>query len=270
MVNMDIVKQLRDETGVAIMQCKKALEEAGGDIEKAKVLLRKVSAQAAAKKADRTLGAGTVQAVVSTDRKSVAVVVLACETDFVARNPEFVALAKAVAEKAVATQSDAMAEHPEVVQMANEAVQKFGEKTQVAHVILAKGSVVNAYVHSNNTVAAVVALNTTATGDAISQLAYDIAMHTAAMAPKFVSRAQVKEEDITAAKAIFEAEAAGKPAEMIEKIVAGKIEAYLKDKVLLEQPFVKNGEQSIKKVIEAASAAAGAPIEVTIAERISL
>lgn len=267
---MDIVKQLRDETGVAIMQCKKALEEAGGDIEKAKVLLRKVSAQAAAKKADRTLGAGTVQAAVSADKKSVAVVVLACETDFVARNPEFVALAKTVAEKAIAAQSDAMAENPDVIQLVNEAVQKFGEKTQVAHVTLAKGSVVNAYVHSNNTVAAVVALNTTATGDALTQLAYDIAMHTAAMAPRFVSRAQVKEEDITAAKAIFEAEAAGKPAEMIEKIVAGKIEAYLKDKVLLEQPFVKNGELSIKKVVDAASTAAGAPIEVTVAERLSI
>lgn len=270
MVNMDIVKQLRDETGVAIMQCKKALEEAGGDIEKAKVLLRKISAQAAAKKADRTLGAGTVQVAVAGDKKSVAAVVLACETDFVARNPEFVALAKTIAEKAVSTGSDAMATNPEVIQMVNEAVQKFGEKTEVAQTVLAKGSVVNAYVHSNNTVAAVVALNTTATADALSTLAYDVAMHTAAMAPTFVSRAQVKEEDITAAKAIFEEEAAGKPADMKEKIVAGKIESFLKDRVLLEQPYVKNGEQTVKKVVETVSASVGAPVEVILAERLSV
>ncbi|MFM2414545.1 MAG: elongation factor Ts [Candidatus Parcubacteria bacterium] len=270
MVNMDIVKQLRDETGVAIMQCKKALEEVGGDIEKAKVILRKVSAQAAAKKADRTLGAGAVQAAVAADKKSVAAVVLACETDFVARNPEFIAVAKAIAEKAITEQNGNLAEHPDVVQMVNDAVQKFGEKTQVAQVVFTQGAVVNAYVHSNNTVAAVVALQTTATGDALQSLAYDIAMHTAAMAPKFVSREQVQESDITAAKAIFEEEAAGKPAEMKEKIVAGKIEAYLKEKVLLEQPFVKSGEQTIKKVVETASAAAGAPIQIVMAERLSV
>lgn len=267
---MDVVKQLRDETGVAIMQCKKALEEAAGDIEKAKVLLRKVSAQAAAKKADRTLGAGTIQASVHADKTKVALVTLACETDFVARNPEFVAVAKAIADAAVAAGNDQVATSPEVVQMTNDAVQKFGEKTEVAQVVFVSGDVVSAYVHSNNTVAAVVALATTAKNDAAGALAYDIAMHTAAMAPKFVSKEQVQEADIAAARAIFEEEAAGKPAEMKEKIVAGKIDSYLKDKVLLEQPFVKNGDMTVKKMIDAAVATIGAPVTVVRAERVSL
>lgn len=192
MSSTELIKQLRDETGVSIMQCKKALEEAGGDIEKAKVALRKISAQVAAKKADRDLGSGAVQAYIHAGNSVGAVVVLACETDFVAKNEEFV------------------------------------------------------------------------------KIAYDIAMHAAATAPEFVSREQVTEEATAAARAVFEEEAADKPEDMRAKIVEGKIDAFLKEKVLLEQPFVKNPETTIRGILEEATQKFGERVEVAEIARFSV
>ncbi len=191
-ISLDDVKKLREETGVSIMQCKKALEEAEGDFEKARVILRKVSAQIAEKKADRELGAGAVQAYVHAGNTVAGVVVLSCETDFVAKNEEFVALAK------------------------------------------------------------------------------DIAMHVAAMAPQFLSREEVKDEDIAAAKEVFKEEVADKPADMQEKILEGKIDSYLKDKVLLEQAFIKDPSKKIKDLISEATQKFGERVEVTKAERFSV
>ena len=191
-ITTDTIKELRDVTGVSIMQCKKALEEAGGDIEKAKVILRKISATIAGKKADRELGAGVAAAYTHAGGAVVAAVVLACETDFVARNEEF------------------------------------------------------------------------------SKLAYDIAMHVAAMAPQFKSREDVKESDLKAARDVFTGEAANVPEAMREKAIAGKIDSYLKDRVLLEQPFVKNPEVTIRGLIESAVQKFGEKIEVVRFERLSV
>jgi elongation factor Ts len=174
-VSMDDVKKLRDETGVSIMQCKKALEEAGGDIEKAKVLLRKISATVAAKKSDRELGAGTVGTYLHNNKQVAAVVVLACETDFVSKNADF------------------------------------------------------------------------------EQLAYNIAMHVAATAPQFKGREDVSDADIAAARDVFKDEVKDKPADMQEKILAGKLDSYLKDKVLLEQPFIKEPEKTIQTLLDEAT-----------------
>lgn len=192
MSSTELIKQLRDETGVSVMQCKKALEEAGGDIEKAKVSLRKISAQVAAKKADRELGSGVVQAYIHAGNSVAGVVVLACETDFVAKNEEFV------------------------------------------------------------------------------KLAYDIAMHVAAIAPEFVSRSQVTEEATAAARAVFEEEAADKPEEMRAKIVEGKLDAFLKEKVLLEQPFVKNGDITVQGLLDEATQKFGERVEIADIARFSV
>jgi len=192
MSSTELIKQLRDETGVSIMQCKKALEEAGGDIEKAKVTLRKVSAQVAAKKSDRELGSGAVQAYIHAGNSVAGVVVLACETDFVAKNEEFV------------------------------------------------------------------------------KLAYDIAMHVAATAPEFVSRKQVTDDATAAARAVFEEEAADKPEEMRAKIVEGKIDSFLKEKVLLEQAFIKNPDSTVQGLIDEASQKFGERIEVAQMQRFAV
>lgn len=191
-ITTDQIKELRELTGVSIMQCKKALEEAGGDMEKAQVMLRKASASVAAKKSDRDLGAGVASAYVHTGGSVVGAVVLSCETDFVAKNEEF------------------------------------------------------------------------------AKLAHDIAMHVAAMGPAFISCDDVQEEDVKAAREVFEGEAADKPEDMREKIVAGKIDAFLKEKVLLEQPFVRDPNSSIQEVIESATQKFGEKIEVTRMERLSV
>jgi elongation factor Ts len=191
-ITTEMIKALRDETSVSIMQCKKALEESGGDMEKAKVLLRKSSAIIAGKKSDRELGAGVAAAYTHAGGAVVGAVVLACETDFVAKNEEFV------------------------------------------------------------------------------KLAYDIAMHVAAMVPKFKSRDEVKEEDIRAAKEVFTGEAANVPEAMREKVIQGKLDSFLSDKVLMEQPFVKNGDITIGELISSAVQKFGEKVEITRFERLSV
>ena len=192
MATTDEIKTLRNETGVSVMQCKKALEEAGGDMEKAKVILRKISAQIASKKADRTLGAGVAAAYTHAGGAVVGAVVLASETDFVSKNAEF------------------------------------------------------------------------------GKLAYDIAMHVAAMAPQFKSRDDVKESDIAAAKSVFEGEVANIPTEKRDTALQGKLDSYLKDKVLLEQPFVKNPDVTVGEMISQAVQKFGEKVEVVRFERLSV
>lgn len=192
MATLDEVKALRDETGVAIMQCKRALEEAGGDIEKAKVLLRKQSAIAASKKADRTLAAGVAAAYTHAGGSVVGAVVLACETDFVSRNEEFSALAR------------------------------------------------------------------------------DIAMHVAAMAPQFRSKEDVKLEDIRAAREVFEGEVANLPEAVRSKALEGKISSYLGERVLMDQPFIKDQTHTVRQLVEQAIQKFGEKIEVLRFERLSV
>lgn len=191
-ISMDTIKALRDETGVSVMQCKKALEEAAGDMEKARVLLRKASAAIASKKADRELGAGIVAAYTHAGGSVLGAVVLGCETDFVSRNPDF------------------------------------------------------------------------------AKLAYDIAMHVAAMNPQFKRKEDVQESDVRAAKEVFADEVAHVPEAMREKALTGKLDSYLSERVLMEQSFVKNPEVTIRELIDGGMQKFGEKIEVVRFERLSV
>lgn len=191
MATTEEIKKLRDETSVSIMQCKKALEEAGGDFEKAKVILRKQSAVTAGKKSDRTLGAGVATAYTHAGGSVVGAIVLACETDFVSKTQDF------------------------------------------------------------------------------GKLAYDIAMQVAAMNPQFKTREDVREEDLAAAKAVFEGEAANVPEANRAKAIEGKIDSYLRERVLLEQPFVKDPSVTIRELIEQAAQKFGEKVELVRFERLS-
>jgi len=173
-ITTEQVKNLRDQTGISVMQCKKALEEAGGDMEKALVILRKKSGELSAKKGDRTFGSGTVQAYIHANGSVGAIVELNCETDFVSNNEEFKALAR------------------------------------------------------------------------------DIAMHVTATNPKFLASSDIKEADMKTAREVFEAEVAGKPAAMKDKILQGKLDTYFADMVLLNQAFIKNSDVTIQGLIDAA------------------
>lgn len=186
------IKELRDATGISVMQCKKALEEADGDMDKALIILKKKRSEAADKKSDREIGAGVVGSYLHNTNEVAALVVLGCETDFVAKNEEFIALAN------------------------------------------------------------------------------DIAMHIAAMSPTFITREEVSEEAVSKAKEVFAAEVADKPAEMQEKILEGKLSAYFKDQILLEQAFVKNPDITIASMLQEAIQKFGENVSLVEMKRVSV
>ncbi|HUY05560.1 MAG TPA: elongation factor Ts [Candidatus Paceibacterota bacterium] len=189
-ITTNIIKELREMTGVSVMQCKKALEEAGGDIKKAEVILKKHSAAAADKKADRSLAAGAIGSYIH-DGAVGAMVLLSCETDFVAKNPEFIALAR------------------------------------------------------------------------------ELAMQVAATAPAYVTTEEIVPEAKEAAIAVFQKEVADKPAEMQEKILDGKLSSYFRDQVLLEQPFIKDENKTVRDLLNEATQKFGERVEVSRFARLS-
>lgn len=186
------LKELRDLTGISVMQCKKALEEAGGDMEKAKIILQKKGGEIAFKKSDRELGAGAIGSYVHATQEVAALVHLSCETDFVSKNTEFLALAR------------------------------------------------------------------------------DIAMHVTAQNPLYIHRGEVTEEVLGKAREVFFEEVKDKPADMQEKILAGKLDAYFKDRILLEQPFIKDGDKTIGDLINTAIQKFGENIVISAMSRLSV
>jgi len=186
------LKELRDYTGISVMQCKKALEEAGGDMDKAKIILQKKGGEIALKKSDRELGAGAIGSYVHSTHEVAALVYLACETDFVAKNDEFVALAR------------------------------------------------------------------------------EIAMHVAAQNPLYINRAEVSEEALQKAKDVFKEEVKDKPVEMQEKILAGKLDAFFKDRILLEQPFIKDQEKAVGDLLNTAIQKFGENVVISAISRLSV
>lgn len=192
MITTEQIKELRDKTGVSVMQCKKALEDAGGDMDKAIIFLRKKGSDIASKKSDRTLGSGRVASYVHSNGSVGSLVELSSETDFVSKNDEFYALA------------------------------------------------------------------------------HDIAMQIAATNPTYLKKEDVTDEEKKKALDVFEKEVVGKPDNIKDKILAGKLDSYLSDKILLEQPFIKNGDLKIKNLIESAIQKFGEKIEVARFVRFSV
>jgi len=186
------LKELRDQTGISVMQCKRALEEAGGDMEKAVIILKKKRSEAADKKADREIGAGAIGSYVHNTNEVAAMVLLGCETDFVSKNAEFVALAK------------------------------------------------------------------------------DIAMHVAATNPKYINKSEIDEVTLLKAKEVFTAEIVGKPADMVEKILEGKMSSYFKEQILMEQDFVKNPETTIGEMINGAVQKFGENVTIAKISRLAV
>ena len=186
------LKELRDKTGISVMQCKRALEEAGGDMEKAIIILKKKRSEAAEKKSDRELGAGAVGVYVHNTNEVASMVLLSCETDFVSKNQEFVALAK------------------------------------------------------------------------------EIAMQVAATNPAYINTVEVPEQTLKKAKEVFLTEVADKPVPMQEKIIAGKMAAYFKEQILMEQSFIKNPDTTVGEMITGAVQKFGENIIVSKISRVSV
>lgn len=259
-ISAQAVKELRERTGAGMMDCRRALEEAGGDLDEAVKVLRKKGLAAAAKKAGRAAKDGLVVVHMTGDRSRVAVVELNCETDFVARTERFQTFAAALAEQAaregtpnaaalLARPKAGDAEHTVAQALAGE-IATIGENMLLSRVALLDaedGFQLGSYVHMGGKIGVAVKLSQHADEDTVK----DVAMHIAAAEPRFVSRQHVPEsvlaEEREVAKA--QAEAMGKPSQVAEKIAEGKLVKFYEQACLLEQPFVKNPEQKVADML---------------------
>lgn len=239
-ITTEQVKELRDKTGVSVMQCRKALEETNGDMEQALIILRKKGAELAEKKADRAAVDGLV--VVKTDGTRAVTLILNCETDFVAKNDDFVNLANELVEIAYTSGADAARE--QAAAKINDVVLKIGENIQLGKIEEISGGTVGAYVHHTGKTAAVVTLS-----GGSADVARDIAMHVAAMRPAYKSAADIDDEAKAVATEVFkkEVEESGKPEDLKAKILEGKLAGYFKEQTLLDQPFFKNPDRTIEQ-----------------------
>lgn len=234
------VKELRDATGISMIKCKQALEEAAGDLEKAREILRKQGEADAAKRSDKEAGEGIV--AIKTDGNKAAMLQLFCETDFVADGDSFRELAtelvaEALEGKDVKTESEAKLQ---------EGIQKNGENIKIGEVVIVEGEKVVSYLHSNNKIGVLLSFS----GD--EQIGKDVAMQIAAMNPSVLNPEEVSDDDVAKEaeiqKEILEKE--GKPAEMIEKIMEGKMKKFREEKSLIKQAFVKDSSKTIETLLQ--------------------
>jgi elongation factor Ts len=257
-VTAAMVKELRERTGAGMMECKKALVETGGDMESAVEFLRKSGLAQADKKAARVAAEGKIILACSDDNSEAVMVEVNCETDFVAKDGNFTAFANAVAVNALAmdgTDVESLMQTSidgETVEHARQTlVAKIGENIQVRRLVrVSTDGVLGSYVHGGR-IGVVVSLDG---GD--TELARDLAMHVAAMSPEYVSDDDVPSEVIAKEKDILVAQAldSGKPPEIVEKMVAGRLRKHLAGITLLGQPFVKDADVTVAKLLAGKSA----------------
>lgn len=249
-----LVKELRERTGLGLMECKKALAEANNDVEAAIEALRKSSGMKAAKKAGRIAADGVVAMRIAEDGGYGILVEVNSETDFVARDENFLNFVSMVTDAVFESRSDDVESLKSgAIEAAREAlVQKIGENIGVRRAAMIDGlGVLGGYVHGNKRIAVLVELKG---GD--QDLARDVAMHVAAVNPQVVSPEHMPQESIDKERAIFTAQAqeSGKPAEIIEKMIDGRIKKYLAENSLTEQAFVKDPDTTVGKLVKAAGA----------------
>lgn len=256
-----MVKELRERTGAGMMECKKALVETDGDLEAAVEQMRKSGMAKADKKAGRTAAEGLVAIKVTPDNKTAAIVEVNCETDFVTKGEDFQNLVNNVADRVLADKPadlDALMAMPisdndstSIEDTRKELIAKIGENMAVRRfeVIEAQGTL-SYYMHGSR-IGVVIDLEG---GD--EQLGKDLAMHIAASRPVCVSEENVPADVIQKEKEIFSSQAAesGKPADIIEKMVEGRIKKFLKEVTLLGQPFVKDADQTVEQLLKSAGA----------------
>ncbi|MCK4743600.1 MAG: elongation factor Ts [Sulfuriflexus sp.] len=259
-ITASLVKELRERTGAGMMECKKALVETDGDIEAAIEMMRKSGAAKADKKAGRVAAEGKVEIATSDDGATVALVEINSETDFAAKDDGFLAFVKTVAECALANEAAdaealsgmALASGETVEEGRKALISVIGENITVRRCFIIKrqGDHLGSYSHGVR-IGVVVDLK-----GGNEEMARDIAMHIAASKPICVKQDEVPAEAIEKEKVIFAAQAAesGKPAEIIEKMMVGKVKKFLNEQSLYGQPFVKDPDQNIEKLVKSANA----------------
>jgi elongation factor Ts len=284
-ITASLVKELRDKTGAGMMDCKRALSESEGDIEAAVDWLRKKGLAAAAKKAGRVAAEGLIG--VATADKAGAVVEINSETDFVARNQLFQDFVRAVTELAVAVDRDAEAlksasfagNGKTVEGELTDLVARIGENMvlrRVARLTVSQGHVAS-YVHNVvspglGKIGVLVALESAAGEEVLAPLGRQLAMHVAAANPQYLDQSSVPAAALDRERAVLREQAGstGKSADIVEKMVEGRLRKFYEDSVLLDQVFVIDGESRVGKVVEAAAKSASTPIKITAFVRFAL
>ena len=287
-ITATMVKDLREKTGVGMMECKKALSESGGDMERAIAWMREHGLATAAKKAGREVKDGVVYGYVSPDGKTGAMVEVACETDFVARTDDFQSMCRELARLVADNDPDEVnaqdipdAKRPLLAMQASDgrtanewltgAITKLGENMQVRRFsrvqLEGTGSVVN-YIHSNSKLGVLVEL-TSDKPDALSREEFrivgkDVAMHIAAQNPRYVTSKEIPADEVDRERAIYRQKAVndGKPEKILENIVAGQVNKWFSEVCLLDQAFVKDDKLKVKEMLAKQGQGIGANLDV--------
>ena len=271
------INKLRQTTGAGMMDCRKALVESDGDFEKAIDYLRKKGQKVAALRSDREAKEGVIIARTTTDHKTGFIITLACETDFVSKNADFVAFAQSIMGAAIKQNVHSLQdllqtklEGVTVADKINDQVAKIGEKIQLARFERIDADAVAAYIHGAHRMGVLVGLSKN--NQAVLEAGRDLAMQIAAMNPVAIDPNSVPPEIVAREKAIFteqiknDPKMAGKPDEMIDKIAAGKLNAYFKENTLLAQPFVKDASKTVGDYLKSVDPAA----QATLFKRVQL
>ena len=239
---LEVIKKIRQVTGAGMVAVKKALDEANGDESKAIEILRKAGAKTAAKKAGRSAAEGVI--AFAEENGKLAIAVLNCETDFVAINKDFISAVNDFAKKLLELGKDKFQKWAED-EIKNNLIVKIGENLQLGEFDILEGEVIGTYLHSNKKVAGVTILS------ANQEIAKDIAMHIAAFGPAYARPEDVPESVVEKEKEIYteQLKAEGKPDEIIEKIMSGKVEKFYSEVCLLKQSFVKDDKITIEKLL---------------------
>ena len=272
-ITAQMVKELRETTGAGMLDCKKALQEAEANMEKAIDILREKGLAKAAKKADRVAAEGLVTIEVNADHTAAAIVEVNSETDFVAKNEDFKVFVKDAAAMALATENtdiealleEKHAEGKALRDVLNDRIAKICEKLDFRRFekLTTEGQIAG-YIHGAGKIGVLVELLTEARDERVLTMGRDIAMQVAAMNPKYVSRDDVDQNYIAHETEVLTAQALneGKPANIVEKMVKGRLEKELKEVCLLEQVFVKDSDLTIKKLVANTAKEVGSDIQV--------
>lgn len=277
MITASMVKDLRERTGAGMMDCKKALNECEGDIEKAIEHLREKGLAAAAKKAGRVASEGLVKTFVSEDKKEASIVEVNCETDFVSVNESFVEFVDNVAKQAASTSAadiDAFVAEKYIADPAitiqealTNMIAKLGENMNVRRFkrLSVEHGAIESYVHGGGRIGVLVKVECGKADDVLAVIAKDVAMQVAATNPLFLNRDAVDADTLEKEKEIYRVQALneGKPEAIVEKMTMGRIQKYYKENCLLEQVWVKNADYTITKYLQEKSKAIGSEIAVT-------
>ncbi|NQT01657.1 MAG: translation elongation factor Ts [Planctomycetes bacterium] len=276
-ISAAMVMKLRKMSGQGMMDCKKALQEADGNIEQAMDTLRKKGLATLAKRAERETSEGLVVCKCSQDGKTAVLATLCSETDFVAKSDDFVATAKTLTDFALVCPADQGADNvlesvvdgKKFSDILTETVSKTGEKTQVgdfAKYKLDGPGLISTYIHFNEKVGTMVQIDTSddnvAAADVLKQTASDIAMHITATKPLALDKDEIDPETIEREKAIFAEQVKNKPANIVEKIIEGKMRKFFAENCLLDQAFVKDDSKSVAQVLTDAAKQAGGEAKI--------